>query len=244
MTEQNGAERSKTEPAERLCELLDERDIKWHRSNGEHGMVIWERDGLTYSAANAWPRNDDTRTKLVLHVSYPTPEQAIAATVGSGYGIEFAESFARPPETMVGECVYDEDGNHVGWVTEASKPSCAACPEMGNPDSYVNHLQSALRWHDEHVPRPTNPKAKCIVLQGRSVPEEVLFVREGGGVTHYLPEDATVGVGTCKLLDNEHGPDMHCSACGDEVDDEYRYFMDSHGYSRCPHCGARIEVSE
>lgn len=51
---------------------------------------------------------------------------------------------------------------------------------------------------------------------------------------------ATVGVGTCKLVDNDSGPDMHCTACGGEVDDEYRYFMDSWGYSRCPHCGARI----
>ena len=56
--------------------------------------------------------------------------------------------------------------------------------------------------------------------------------------------DATVGVGTCKLVDNDSGPDMHCTACGGEVDDEYRYFMDSLGYSRCPHCGARIIEEE
>lgn len=51
---------------------------------------------------------------------------------------------------------------------------------------------------------------------------------------------ATVGGGTCKLVDNDSGPDMHCTACGGGVDDEYRYFMDSWGYSRCPHCGAQI----
>ena len=33
------------------------------------------------------------------------------------------------------------------------------------------------------------------ILQGGRKPEEVLFVREDG-VTHYLPEDATVGAGT------------------------------------------------
>lgn len=57
------------------------------------------------------------------------------------------------------------------------------------------------------------------------------------------PEQAiamTVGAGTCKLVDNDSGPDMHCTACGGGIDDEYRYFMDSWGYSRCPHCGARI----
>ena len=56
--------------------------------------------------------------------------------------------------------------------------------------------------------------------------------------------DATAGVGTCRLVDNDSGPDMHCTACGGEVDDEYWYFMDSWGYSRCPHCGARIIEEE
>jgi DNA-directed RNA polymerase subunit RPC12/RpoP len=61
----------------------------------------------------------------------------------------------------------------------------------------------------------------------------------------FVPKDtATVGVGTCKLVDNDSGPDMHCTACGGGVDDEYRYFMDSWGYSRCPHCGARIIEEE
>ncbi len=55
---------------------------------------------------------------------------------------------------------------------------------------------------------------------------------------------ATVDVGTCKLVDNDSGPDMHCTACGGGVDDEYRYFMDSWGYSRCPHCGAWIIEEE
>ena len=61
--------------------------------------------------------------------------------------------------------------------------------------------------------------------------------------SYLTPEQAiaaTVGVGTCNLVDNDSGPDMHCTACGGGVDDEYRYFMDSWGYSRCPHCGARI----
>ena len=66
-------------------------------------------------------------------------------------------------------------------------------------------------------------------------------------IMHPTPEQAiaaTVGVGTCKLVDNDSGPDMHCTACGGGVDDEYRYFMDIWGYSRCPHCGARIIEEE
>lgn len=49
---------------------------------------------------------------------------------------------------------------------------------------------------------------------------------------------------TCSLVDNESGLNMHCTVCGREVDDEYRYFMERWGYSRCPHCGRRIEVCE
>ena len=43
-----------------------------------------------------------------------------------------------------------------------------------------------------------------------------------------------------KLVDIEHGPDMYCEKCGGLVDGEYRYFMERHGYSRCPHCGRRV----
>lgn len=45
-------------------------------------------------------------------------EHAIAATVG-GYGITFAPTLERPPETMVGETVYDSEGVAVGWIVNA-----------------------------------------------------------------------------------------------------------------------------
>ena len=48
-------------------------------------------------------------------------------------------------------------------------------------------------------------------------------------------------IDTCSLIDNEHGPDMHCSVCHGEIDDVFRYLMNSHGYKRCPHCGRLIE---
>lgn len=67
---------------------------------------------------------------------------------------------------------------------------------------------------------------------------------DAGNVSPEQAIAATVGVGTCKLVDNDSGPDVHCTACGGGVDDEYRYFMDSWGYSRCPHCGARIIEEE
>lgn len=38
----------------------------------------------------------------------------------SEYGIEFADWCEFPPETMVGETVYDGEGNAIGWITNAT----------------------------------------------------------------------------------------------------------------------------
>ena len=128
--------------------------------------------------------------------------------------------------------------------------SCASCPEMDNPDSYISHLQSALKWHDEHVPRPTNPRNTCVVLEGEKPPEEVLFVREGGGVTHYLPE------ATCHTVAmdcfgnppyNQSGLNGNSTACGCSecgapwsTTGLFRGNQLKHNFKACPTCGARI----
>ena len=106
----------------------------------------------------------------------------------SDYGIQFADWCEFPHETMVGETVFDSEGKAIGWIVNATvERSCSSCPEMGNPNSYISHLHAALEWHDEHVPRPTDPRNTCVVLEGKKPPEEVLFVGPDG-VTHYLPE--------------------------------------------------------
>ena len=64
-------------PAKKLSRLLEANGITHSYTVGDHGMVKWESGGLTWLAANAWPRNDGTRTRLVLHVEFPTPEQAV-----------------------------------------------------------------------------------------------------------------------------------------------------------------------
>lgn len=149
----------------------------------------------------------------------------------SDYGIQFAPTFDRPTETMVGETVFDGDGNAIGWIVNATvERSCASCPEMDNPDSYINHIQSALKWHDDHVPRPTNPRSTCVVLMGQKPPEEVLFVHDDGGVTRYLPEDA----GTCKNTQDDF--DFMCSECGKCVDNGRVL-----GFKFCPQCGRKIK---
>ena len=118
-----------------------------------------------------------------------------------------------------------------------SRRTCASCPEADNPDSYISHLQSALKWHDEHVPRPTNQNATCVVLQGEKPPEEVLFVREDGEVAHYLPE------GTCVNEWAEFGK-FRCSECGLQIDSISTNTIAPMPIRRCPNCGGRIVKEE
>ena len=61
-----------------LRAMLDERGVEWE---GKDGQVRWEQDGFAVIAAHAWPRNVESG-HLVVHLCYPTPTQAIEATVG------------------------------------------------------------------------------------------------------------------------------------------------------------------
>ena len=59
---------------ERLRALLDERGVEYRLDNG---TATWYVDGVMY---NAWGRDNERLTMSVCHL---TPEQAIAATLGS-----------------------------------------------------------------------------------------------------------------------------------------------------------------
>lgn len=199
-------------PTERVRTMLDERCVEHYDNdmNRDVRYTMWDNGGKREVRYEEWS-NGTTR----LDAGNVTPEQAIAATVGSG-----RVSVAKQMRTAL-----------------ESRRTCAECPEMDNPDSYISHLQSALKWHDEHVPRPTNPRNTCVVLMGQKPPEEVLFVREdGGGVTHYLPEDA----GTCdgsfhKSSDLSSGRVMlyYCK-------DTNRSIFVEREAKFCPNCGAGI----
>lgn len=67
-----------------LLRMLDERGVDYYYPHNYGGMVKWSDGVLTYHAANAFPCNDPTGKRLVMHVTYPTPEQAIEATLGRG----------------------------------------------------------------------------------------------------------------------------------------------------------------
>lgn len=105
-------------------------------------------------------------------------------------------------------------------------------------DIWSGHTQW-LNYDEAFTSLAMDGDVLAIQVISRMTPEQAI------AATVKPPEDvaepATDGK-TCRIVDNEHGPNMHCTACGGEVDDEYPYFAERYGYSRCPHCGARIET--
>lgn len=243
---------------ERLCVMLHEQGVDHVRN--DFG-VTWDYYGSPHAA--------DESMDGTLIVTGLTPEQVMAATLRKSSEKSIYELLKElvddldklgtrlnhpGSEMTLGE--YDEKCEKaIGKCAESIAVrttqlsvgrSCASCPEVDNSDSYISHLQSALKWHDEHVPRPTNPRNTCVVLKGENKPDEVLFIHdEGGEVTHYLPEDA----GTCrmKLMENIHTSayqDMYeCDRCGEQVLRE-TYMGKSEPPKFCPECGRRNEASE
>jgi hypothetical protein len=138
----------------------------------------------------------------------------------SDYGIQFADWCEFPPETMVGETVFDCEGNAIGWIVNAT---------AGKDIERYNG---------------SGRRGTVAILQGGRKPEEVMFIRDEGGVTHYLPEM------TCKDLGGTgaNGEDVfNCSECGcvlslydgEGVNTLYTSFI--YDYPRfCPECGKRI----
>lgn len=102
-------------PTDKLRALLDEMGVEWQDFDGEPTWM--DSDGRMHYARYEFTFNGPTDELTVYHL---TPEQAIAATVGADYGIAFAPTLERPPETMVGETVFDAEGNAIGWITSAT----------------------------------------------------------------------------------------------------------------------------
>lgn len=92
--------------------MLDERGVEWREVSPN--KTKWRHGGIEYVATNAWPRNDATRTKLVLHAML-TPEQAVEATMG------------------MGECRYEWSLADNGWADH----TCSACGYVENTDIHV-----------------------------------------------------------------------------------------------------------
>ena len=179
--------------------LLDERGIEWG-SKTDCDTYWYGQDRTFYK----FTEYRDGATSFTTCQWNLTPKQVlttpIAATVGNRTDLskrlrevnglhEFAELFGfswADESDWTWHDVARAMADEIDAVTE--KRSCSSCPEMSNPDSYISLLQSALKWHNGYMSMPTNPRNTCVVLKGQKPSEEVLFVHDEGGVTHYLPE--------------------------------------------------------
>jgi len=235
---------------------LDELGVEYDTydlPNGERGVSWIDDNGVEWEAVQQGKNFEIHALQLV------TPEQAIAATVGvtedeadardlmeairnddgvrysmdevmdimrkdvaakvgnAGYGIQFADWCEFPPETMVGETVFDSEGNAIGWIVDA----------MVGKD--IEHYDGSGR------------RGTVAILQGGRKPEEVMFVHDEGGVTHYLPEDA----GTChmevkdNIAESEGMGDvwLECDRCHWQMTLE----PTTPRFKYCPNCRARIK---
>jgi len=99
--------------------MLDGRGVKYTVYDEEHiKETCWSYMG---ELTAAFAEYDNGTTRFACDTWCFTPGQAIAATVGNvGYGIEFATTLDRPHETMVGETMFDAEGNAIGWITNTT----------------------------------------------------------------------------------------------------------------------------
>ena len=198
-----------------------------------HGLHAFaELFGFDWTGESDWDWHDvacamadavDAAT--VGNVGSVTTEEVLrqlVAQLGDAAGFHFASKYV--------DCIVDE---YAGKFATAGNRSCASCPEMDNPDSYISLLQSALKWHNGYMSMPTNPHATCVVLQGERPPEEVLFVREDGEVSHYLPEE------TCVNEWDKFGK-FKCSKCGLQVDSMSNNTTMPTSIKHCQKCGSLV----
>lgn len=133
---------SESKRIKKLRELLDARGIQWYASSNNHNLTQWDVDGLNYSAAALWPRNDETRTKIIVHVSGLTPEQAVSLS----------------PQRTCYECqiggvpATEENMAKYGWVRER------ICKNISYPPE--GFLCSACGWGDFSEPSHLLTSAK------------------------------------------------------------------------------------
>ena len=144
-------------PTEKLRAMLDERGTEHfdYDANKQEGKPILEtqwQTGDVHATYTEYPNKGHT-TRLVV-AWHPTPEQAIAATVGADYGIQFAPTLERPPETMVGESVFDGEGNAIGWIVNAAvgAGTCTMKPDGYLDEEYGIYVCSYCgeKWQFNH----------------------------------------------------------------------------------------------
>ena len=138
----------------------------------------------------------------------------------SDYGIQFADWCEFPPEMMVGETVFDGEGNAIGWITNAT---------VGRETLTAEQVREC---------------AKGVYFEGYGdgATHKVNGIEKTDWQTIADKLNATLGAGTCNIekthgkspIDGKEIVTYKCSECGTLIGADSRY---------CNQCGARV-VSE
>ena len=252
--------------SEEVQKLLDERGIKYTIDDSEDYKAIeWQ------GPYNLWwqfvynPYDEEPygviRLMDVGAATHITPAQAIAATLGNvGYGMCFAPTFDRPPETMVGETVFDSEGNAIGWIVAAT---------VGRETLTAEQVRECAKGvYFEGYSDGTTHRVNGIEETDWQTIADKLNATLGEGTCHYIPDDT--GFTWWDENDEEHYEggsasyecgSASCDKCGYEMMvgddgwfngwDEITEWWEEDGsyhkgyvltprFKHCPNCGRRV----
>ena len=187
----------------------------------------------------------------------------------SDYGITFAPTLDRPPETMVGETVYDSEGNAIGWIANTpAEPDEATMLKLHDRmnAALLDMNDELLAYHSQDRDNASSKKLIDSVIAAHQIIEDAATV--GVGTCHYYPDDA--GFTWWDENDVEHYEDdsasdecdsASCDKCGfpmmvgeegwfdgwDEITEwteedgsEHKGYVLKPRFKFCPKCGARV----
>ncbi len=206
--------------SDELRRLLDELGVEYTTyDTTAYEAVIWTGSVCKWIALPS-----EYGLAVAVYKDYLTPEQAIAATVGNvDYAITFAPTLDRPPETMVGETVFDSEGVAIGWITNAM---------VGRETLTAEQVREC---------------AKGVYFEGYGdgATHRGHGIEETDWQTIADKLNATLGAGTCHfkvVIDQDpsrrgRGNICECDKCGYRCS---RGFIEDERFKHCPNCGKRI----
>lgn len=232
-------------PTEELRKILDEMGVEYEEPHAGFTIVRTKNAVCKFYET---PDEPERGVFAVVTTDWLTPAQAIAAAIGTNvnrladlskqlrkvYGLHaFAELFGfdwKDDSDWTWHDVACAMADAIDAATVGIKLSCASCPEMDNPDSYIIHLQRALDYAD---------KAATV----------------GAGTCKNIAELNEEGMAGYFFVCSECGLAVHVDNCINETNyPEKRQdgsidlqTFNSNGryeFERCPRCGRRIEVGE
>ena len=154
----------------------------------------------------------------------------------SDYAITFAPTLDRPHETMVGETVFDSEGNAIGWIVNAvDEPDEATMLKLHSRmnAALLDMQEELLAYHQQDRENASSKELIDCVIRAHQIIEDA----------------ATVGVGTCTIVktwtDSDYAGHWRysCSECGYQIEVGERDIATGNPISHanfCWNCGRKV----